>query len=263
MSTIKSFLFIYFSVFLILTLQVQAATVYQVSTVNALIAGLFQGAVNFSTLAKHGDFGIGSVNNMDGELIAIDGKFYRISPNGKMNLIPPSQTTPYAIVTFFKPTEHFNVDHITSYKQLIDVLNQHITNRNIPWAIRITGFYPYLQLRAVRGAKPPYPSFTKLAEKQALFKLHDKKGDGVGFFYPVYLSKLNTPGYHIHFITDDRTTGGHILQTQIKSAVIELMPLVNLEIAFPNTEAFKNSTALDKNNRDLFVKNFGDGVQLH
>ena len=54
-------------------------TIYQVSTGNALIAGLFEGAVDFKTLARHGDFGLGSVDGMDGELIAIDGKFYRIA----------------------------------------------------------------------------------------------------------------------------------------------------------------------------------------
>src|SRR5262249_23485397 len=83
-------------------------TLYQVSTVNALIAGLYEGDIDVKTLVSHGDFGLGSVKGMDGELIAIDGKFYRIAPDGKMNLIADHETTPYAVVAFFHPVTSFS-----------------------------------------------------------------------------------------------------------------------------------------------------------
>jgi acetolactate decarboxylase len=238
------------------------STIYQVSTGNALIAGLFEGAVDFKTLAQHGDFGLGSVKGMDGELIAIDGKFYRISPDGSMNIIPPEQTTPYAIVTHFTPQITFTLDDVTSLKDLVGRLNERLPSRNQPYAIHIKGDYSSLKLRAVRGAKPPYPDFMDLVKNQAIFNLQGVKGDSVGFFYPAYLAKVNTPGYHIHFITSDRKTGGHILNVSGDKFEVSLMPVDNLHIAFPDTAAFKENDALNKDNTRLMVDAFGPGIQL-
>lgn len=238
------------------------ASLYQVSTSSALLNGLFEGTVSFKTLEKHGDFGLGSVADMNGELIAIDGKFYRIAPDGKMNIIPKTQTTPYAVVTFFHPTKTFKIKNITNYAQLVKALNQHITNRNIPYAINIQGDYNQLKLRAVRGAKPPYPPFSELAKKQAIFDLKNVTGDGVGFFFPPYLSKVNTPGYHIHFITSNRKTGGHILELNIKQAKVSLMPIYNWDIQFPKTKAYAKNKQLDKDFTPLLKNSFGPGVQL-
>lgn len=226
-----------------------------------MIAGLYQGAINFADLAMEGDFGLGSVEGMNGELNAIDGKFYRIAPDGSINLIPPNETTPYAIVTHFHAITSFDINNITSFKQLIDAINTYIDNRNIPYAIHLKGDYEFLKLRAVRGAKPPYPPFPKLVKKQAIFELKDVSGDGVGFFYPVYLSKVNVPGYHIHFITDDRKTGGHILDIKAKHLKVELMPMEQLLIRYSQTEAFKNADQLNKDNMPLMLKSFGDGIQ--
>ena len=237
-------------------------TIYQVSTGNALIAGLFEGAVDFKALAKKGDFGLGSVKGMDGELIAIDGDFYRIAPDGRMNIIPPEQTTPYAIVTHYKPQMTFMLHHIASMKDLVDKINQHLPNRNQPYAIHIEGKYHSLELRAVRGAKPPYPAFMDLVAKQAIFNLKDVQGDGVGFFYPAYLAKVNTPGYHIHFITTDRKTGGHILNLTGDALKVSLMPINDLQIHFPSTTAFHKNQDLNKDNTALMVRAFGPGVQL-
>lgn len=240
----------------------KAPSLYQVSTSSALLNGLFEGTVSFNTLEKHGDFGLGSVADMNGELIAFNGKFYRIAPDGKMNIIPKSQTTPYAVVTFFHPTIHFNISNVKNYAQLVKILNQHITNRNIPYAINIQGKFNQVKLRAVRGAKPPYPPFSELAKGQAIFDLTNVNGDGVGFFFPPYLSKVNTPGYHIHFITANRKTGGHILELNLQKAKVSLMPIYNWTIRFPQTKAYANNKNLDKDFTPLLKKSFGPGVQL-
>ena len=240
----------------------RAHTVYQVSTGNALIAGLFEGAVDFKTLAKEGDFGLGSVKGMDGELIAIDGKFYRISPDGSMNIIPSSQTTPYAIVTHFSPELTFELRDVVSLKDFVAKINRHLPNRNQPYAIHIKGKYDALTLRAVRGANPPYPEFIDLVKNQAIFNLEDVVGDGVGFFYPAYLAKVNTPGYHIHFITTDRAAGGHILNMRGQHFVVSLMAIDHLKVALPQTKAFKESKALNKDNTRVMVDAFGPGIQL-
>ena len=242
-------------------------SLYQVSTGNALIAGLFQGAVDFKTLAKKGGFGLGSVEGMDGELVAIDGTFYRIKDDGSMNIIPPEQTTPYAIVTHFKssPNDKGLTFKLADVKDLADLtkrIDAKLPTKNIPYAIHIQGLYHTLKLRAVRGATPPYPKFMELVDNQAIFELSGKHGDGVGFFYPAYLGKVNTPGYHIHFITTDRQIGGHILDLSGASFVVSLMPVDNLQIDFPKTKEFRESKDLNTDNSQLMKDAFGAGVRL-
>jgi len=239
-----------------------AGTLYQVSTGNALMEGLFQGAENFKELKKHGDFGLGSVEHMDGELIAIDGNFYRIDPEGKMHIIPDTETTPYAIVTHFKPEITFTLKNVKSFSDLVEQLNQHLPNRHIPYAIHLKGKYKKLELRAVRRQTPPYPDFPKVVSEQAIFHLNDVSGDGVGFFTPAYLAKLNVPGYHIHFITEDRKIGGHILSGEFDSLEVSLMPLNTITVTLPKTDAFKSAKELDTDFRPMLKKNFGPGVQL-
>jgi acetolactate decarboxylase len=237
------------------------STLYQVSTGNALIAGLYQGAVDFKTLKREGNFGIGSVKGMNGELIAIDGKFYRIAPDGKMNLISPEETTPFALVTHFKSKYSFKINKVSSLKDLVTELNKHIDNRNIPYAIHIQGKFDSLSLRAVKGSKPPYPPFKDLVQKQAIFNLTQVNGDGVGFFYLPYLNRLNVPGYHIHFITSDRKTGGHILKIAAEGLQVELMPMDNLLVRFPSTPEFAKSKKINVDNMPLMKNSFGDGIQ--
>lgn len=248
---------------LLMSLSATSGTLFQVSTGNALMEGLYQGAVDFKTLRANGDFGLGSVEHMDGELVAINGGFYRIDPEGKMHEIPNDATTPYAIVTHFKPTEHFTIKKASSFKELIDKLNLHIENRHIPYAIHLKGTFNNLKLRAVHRQNKPYPAFPKVVQEQSIFNLTHLMGDGVGFFTPPYLAKVNVPGYHIHFITQDRKTGGHILEGKFEDITVELMPISQLSIAFPNTDAFKNAKTLDHDYMPMMKDNFGVGIQTH
>lgn len=248
-------------VFIFTGIDVSASTMFQVSTGNALMEGLYQGAVDFKTLRGRGDFGLGSVEHMDGELVAIDGGFYRIDPKGKMHAIPDEETTPYAIVTHFKAKEHFKIKHANSFKELIDRLNQHLTNRHVPYAVHLSGMFQKLKLRAVHRQNPPYPDFPTVAREQSIFNLSNLVGDGVGFFTPPYLAKVNVPGYHIHFITKDRKTGGHILEGEFDDITVELMPIDELSVAFPSTQAFRDAKTLDTDYMPLMKANFGPGIQ--
>ena len=53
-------------------------TLYQVSTAIALVEGIYQGAVRVGTLREHGDLGLGTFENLDGEMIIVDGHFFQV-----------------------------------------------------------------------------------------------------------------------------------------------------------------------------------------
>lgn len=46
---------------------------FQASTIGALLDGAFEGDLSFAELAGHGDLGLGTLNHLDGEMIATGG----------------------------------------------------------------------------------------------------------------------------------------------------------------------------------------------
>jgi len=60
----------------------QEEKVFQVSTIKALLAGVYDGEVTFGQLKQQGDLGLGTLNGLDGEMVAVDGRFYQIKTDG-------------------------------------------------------------------------------------------------------------------------------------------------------------------------------------
>src|SRR5881397_1152764 len=83
---------------------------FQASTIGALLEGAYDGDVTFAELAEHGDLGLGTLNALDGEMIAIDGRFYRAELDGAINRVNPAAKTPFAVVVFFSPTLELELD---------------------------------------------------------------------------------------------------------------------------------------------------------
>src|SRR5919198_4993553 len=86
---------------------------FQASTIGALLDGAYDGDVTFGELAEQGDLGLGTLNGLDGEMIALDGRFYRADANGDIAQVDPSQRTPFAVLTWFEATVEIAVDRVS------------------------------------------------------------------------------------------------------------------------------------------------------
>ena len=86
----------------LLAAPARAVELYQVSTIEALTAGLYSPEGSFADLARHGDFGLGTFVDLDGEMVALDGAFYQVKSDGTVHVVPPTAKTPFAEVVFFK-----------------------------------------------------------------------------------------------------------------------------------------------------------------
>ncbi|MBN3908628.1 MAG: acetolactate decarboxylase [Nostoc sp. NMS1] len=213
-------------------------TLFQISTFSALKVGIFDGDTNFKQLRKHGNFGLGTVNSLDGEMVGLNGKFYQIKADGVASVIPDSMRSPFATVTFFKPETLINLEGQMNYEQLQQSLDWRLPTKNYPYAIRIQGNFPYLKFRIPPKQTPPYRSLNEAIKEQSIFELRNINGTLVGFRIPEYMQEINLNGYHFHFITANRTTGGHILDGQFQNAKIEIAPLSNVEINLLKTAEF-------------------------
>ncbi len=203
-------------------LQENKDVLFQTSTMNAIFKGVYDGEITYKQLRQHGDFGIGTFNGLDGELFALEGKFYRIKADGIAYPVDDSMKTPFAVVTFFEPDKSVLLDETFDYKQLQQYLDNLLPTKDIFYAIKIEGTFKYIKARNIPRQNKPYPQFSEVVKSQLIFEFHNVEGTMVGFWCPAYLEEINVPGYHLHFITKDKKTGGHLLECQVQDVKIEI-----------------------------------------
>jgi acetolactate decarboxylase len=206
---------------------------YQVSAFNVFSAGNYEGNTTYAELAKHGDFGIGTLNGLNGEMIALNGKFYQIPTDGDPRQIISSEKTPYATVTFFKSNQSFQVANVTSYSLLTEDINSTLTNYNAIYAIKVHGFFDLAKTRSVPAQSEPYPTIAEAVKNQTVFVLNGVVGTAVGFYFPNSMDGVDVAGYHLHFLSDDHLSGGHLLECNVKNATVEIDQINNYYLQIP------------------------------
>lgn len=196
---------------------------YQYSIIDALMAGVFDGDLTIGQLKKKGDFGVGTFNKVDGELLIDRGHVYKISYDGSVKEVADSDSTSAAFVKFFKADTVVTVSgRNLTYEMVQERLTQ-ILNPNGIYALRISGQFASMTTRAARPAKLPYKTLPEhLKANQAVFELKDTKGICNGFLLPPYLARTNVPGFHLHYVADDRKAGGHIFNFTTNAVTVEV-----------------------------------------
>ena len=184
---------------------------FQASTIAALLEGAYDGDLSFAELAAHGDLGLGTLNALDGEMIALDGRFYRADVDGVVAEIDAAMKTPFAVVADFTPSIDLEIEQPLEHEQLLARLEQLIPADAASCAIRIDGRFELVRARSVPRQSPPYRPLTEVVAKQHVFELADVTGTMLGFRFPDYAEGIEVSGYHLHFISEDRCRGGHVL----------------------------------------------------
>lgn len=215
-------------------------TVFQVSTINALMLGLYDGAYTVGDLRRHGDIGLGTFNQLDGEMVVLDGEVFQVRSDGKAYRVADTTQTPFATVTAFEADARMTLASVKDFETLEHAVSQLADNDNLFHAIRITGQFKYVKTRAVPKQSKPYAPLVEVTKHQPEFELHDVSGTIVGFWTPAYAQGLNVAGYHLHFLNDARTLGGHLLDCTIEHAVLEIDTSRTFEVLLPSGDEFKN-----------------------
>ena len=216
-------------------------TLFQVALLQSLAQGYFDGVITVGGLKARGDTGIGTFDALNGEMIVLDGVVYRALEDGTIEIPPDSETVPYAAVTFFDADETLTLSGIRDMGALQSVLNDSVSARgkNLICMALVTGSFTLVRVRSEARQEKPYGELNAvLAEGQKEFVLENVRGTMVGLFCPDYMRGLNSPGWHFHFITEDRTRGGHVLQVSIgeAEAVLDMTPAFS--VMLPEDPAF-------------------------
>jgi acetolactate decarboxylase len=217
----------------------QADRITQTSTIDALLAGAYDGQIECRQLLKHGDFGIGTFDRLDGEMAALNGKIYQIKSDGKVYTPSLAVKTPFASVCKFKTDTHFDLGS-GNFKTVESVIDEKFPNQNQFLAVKITGTFKYMKTRSVPAQNKPYPPLVEVAKTQPVFEINDIAGTIVGFRAPPFVKGINVSGYHFHFLSEDFTQGGHILDFELVAGKCEIDKCSELLLILPKDDALKN-----------------------
>jgi acetolactate decarboxylase len=209
---------------------------FQVSTIEALLHGAYDGDVTVAELTGRGDLGLGTFNALDGELVLADGILYRAAHDGSVHPAEPERRSPFALVTTFQP----GVEIYVGVAQDVDALLSQVAPQSPTCtAVRIEGRFEHVRLRSVAPQRKPYPPLTDVLAEQNVFDENDIEGVVVGFSFPAHNSRLNLPGRHLHFLSSDRTRGGHVLSCRPAECVVRVDHEAEIEVELPPGIEFK------------------------
>ena len=242
-------------------LGLERHSLYQVSTTSALVKGVFRGAITVADLITHGDFGIGTFDGLDGELVLLDGICHHVGAGGAASVADRGRTVPFAVVTWFDADTSTAIDGVESLTALERAVDAHRPTQNVFVGIRIEGMIDTLALRAACPAAPG-ENLVQATAHQSEFTVDRVEGTMVGFWTPDYARTVNVPGYHFHFLSSDRSIGGHILDVRAASLAASLHIESDIHLALPKTAEFLDADLSGDTSDDLRVAE-GSRVKDH
>jgi len=212
---------------------------YHYSLWAALVNKIYDGTLTVKEAKTHGDIGLGSYNGVDGELIMIDGIIYQVPSSGKVKLPNDTMLIPYLNATFFDKEFSFDINEEVNYDSLRKKIEQHFPSRNFFYAFKIHGEFDILKLGSLQMQKKPYQrGLDSLLPQRPTFNYKNISGTMVGFYCPDFIGDINVAGFHLHFLSDDKKVGGHVMEFTGKNFKIGMDKLTSYRFVLPQTKDY-------------------------
>ncbi len=226
------------------------AMLYMSSPINALLEGFYRDDITIDTLKEKGDFGIGTFNNLDGELIALGGHYYQLDLDGNAHPVAGSLKTPFSTVCHFKPMLSEEIAAPLSHEAFTAHLKSILPSDNMFYAIHMEGRFRSVKTRSVPHTEN-YRPLSEATDHQKLRHFTDVEGHLVGFYTPSFVPSVNVPGYHFHFIDKTFAAGGHLLSCEPEHLDIRLQIFFSMELTLPKTLDYLTASFTRDAKKDL------------
>ena len=217
-------------------------TMYQVSTLQALILGYSRTVINVDELIQHGDTGLGTFEDVNGEMIVMDGHCYRADQFGNVTEVDPSTGIPFAAVARLYGNQQFQLNDMPSFASIQTELTRKIEEvfgLNSMHIVRIDGEFGKIDARSEGPYKSHHIRLKEiLSHTQKSFIFENIRGSLVGVYFPDYMDGINMPGWHLHFLSEDRTKGGHVFDASIIKGAARVDKITSIHINLPKEAAF-------------------------
>lgn len=214
---------------------------FQTSLISSLMDGVYEDELTVGELLSHGSFGLGTFNSLDGEMVILDGRCYQLRGDGTSRPAPLGARTPYATVTNFVPSHRLEIDEPVTRSVISSLVDELLPSANYMYALRITGHVDWVTTRTVVAQSKPYRPMAETTDGEEVVRREDVDGVFAGFRTPVYQQGISVPGCHVHFISDSREEGGHVIDFQLGQGLVEVCVGTDLRLRLPMTTEFEHA----------------------
>lgn len=219
--------------------MIQRHTIFQNSLMTALLDGIYDGELTIGDILSKGNFGLGTFDALDGEMLILDGVCHQLTSDGKARIADLDQRTPFTVVTNFVPRIRVDAPRGMRRAELSEFVDSLEPSRNYFYAVRITGRFADVVTRTVAKQERPYRPMSEAVGDDTEHHFTNISGTIGGFRTPTYAKGIGIPGCHVHFLDSAHEKGGHVLDYTIDEAIIELCPGTDMELHLPVTAAFQ------------------------
>ncbi len=215
-------------------------TMIQASTLNALMLGNFDRTTSVRDFLRDGDTGIGTYTGLDGEAIFEDGVAYKAAADGTVVVMPPEAGVAFGTVAAFDSSvARHHLTGVDSIQKLKEQLDPYVSgNRNIFYMLKARGEFDTMHVRSCFVCEKPYPTLSEAASRQREFHYERVRGSVIAVYCPDYVEGINLPGWHFHFLSGDKSKGGHILNLSASALDFQINPLTCFRLELPENPEF-------------------------
>ena len=215
---------------------------YQVSTLQALALGYSRAVISVDELLQEGDTGLGTFEDVNGEMIVMEGHCYRADQDGNIQEVDPETGVPFAAVARLYGNQEFPLNDMPDIDSVRTELTRKIEERfglNSMHVVKIEGVFKKVDARSEAPYRSHHvPLKEVLGQTQKAFIFEEIRGSLVGVYFPDYMDGINMPGWHLHFLSEDKSVGGHVFDVCIREGAASVDKITNMVIKLPDSPAF-------------------------
>lgn len=216
-------------------------TLLQISTMMALLDGVFESETSYASILEGHDFGIGTFDHLDGEMIGFDGSFYQLRSDGSARPLDPETTTPFCSLTRFTPEQTLSVDQEMTKQDFEQWLSEQLNTINSFYAVRIEGQFSEVKTRTVARQEKPFRPITEAVATQSARTFEQTEGTLAGYYTPRFGHGIAVASYHLHFIDKERSGGGHVFDYTVNRVTVTFEEKPRLDLRLPTTTAYREA----------------------
>lgn len=225
--------------------------VFQFSTISALMSGFMSGEFKLDGCNNDKLFGIGCSCELNGELTIVKGNVWEATAGESVHilhnkLVPFVQVTDFEIENSF---ECFNIDE----KNMPSIFDGEVNSKNFFVAVNVHAKFERIKVRRPQRSSSKVRSILDVSNSQEVSTYIDISGQLIGFWTPDVYGRISVPGFHFHFLSDDKTKSGHVLSYKARKALVHYQMKDTIEIKNPSSDEYKNMN-IDLNSIDSLIE---------
>jgi acetolactate decarboxylase len=211
--------------------------VHQFSFVDALVVGLYEGAFEARRVIEHGDLGLGCGDALDGELVLLDGRLVVCRADGTISEVAGGDRLPFAEVVRFEPTDHRTIERMGE-KGFESFVESIVPSDNLFYALRVDAEFEWMTVREAARQERPFRGLAEAVRDQRESTHGATRGTMVGFKGPDVFQGLSVADFHLHYLDESGTFGGHVLDFQLASGSVAIEAFSTFTLHLPEVESY-------------------------